>query len=1266
MIMDKISICSLNCQGLGDNKKRRDVLDYLRKKNHSIICLQDTHFTKNIENLIRSEWGYKVFFSSFSSQSRGVAIFLRNNFEYILHGSYNDQQGNVLILDIEIENHRMTFVNLYGPNSDKPNFYENLQKRILTYGNRDILIVGDWNLLLDPTKDGLNYKHINNPNARQAVLRLMTELNLFDVWREENIEQRLYTWRRKLKPGTIQMGRLDFFLISESLAHYSRDEKINPSYRSDHSIISLSLLFNETPKPKNYWKFNNSLLKNEQYIKEIKEVILNVKKQYAASPYNLENIQNINDSSFQTTINPQLFFEMLLIEIRSKTISFSTALKKKEKSDIAILTAEIKVLEDMDPTKNFDTIKTKQDELKLIREKQLQGNFIRSRARWVEQGEKASRYFCHLENRSFVSKRMTSLYDNKGNEIHDNNKISNEVYSFYSNLYSSKEQDIVDVELTEILDPDTPKLSDAQANSLEGYITLREAGEVLYKMENNKSPGSTGFSSEFFKFFWKDLGNFLVNSLNYSFDQRELSTTQKEGIITCIPKGNKSKKYIKNWRPISLLNISYKIGSGCIANRFKNILEIIIDLDQSGFVSGRFIGDNIRLLYDVINFSKEQNKTGLLLLIDFEKAFDSVAWSFIKKSLVYFNFKNDIIQWIETFYKRIKSTVIINGNPTPWFPIERGCRQGDPISPYIFLICSEVLAHMIRQNKNIKGYSLFEKEIKISQLADDTSLFLDGSQESFEYCVRTILEYAKYSGLAMNFDKTKVVWIGCEHPPDTIYLPELNFDWNPETFTVLGIEFTAELKDITDININKKITDMTKDLNNWSKRNLTPFGKIVVLKSLILSKIVHILTSLPSPSKKLIKELNSLFYNFLWDGKPDKIKRSIGRQKLINGGIQMIDLEAFDQSLKLSWLRRLFNSQSKWKELIQAKYPKIFDIPKFGNNFVEKLFENIQNPFWGDVINYLMKYTKKFYMNYKDCVSSCSFLFNENMKIGKSCIKNNILIEHNIFYIFQLKEGENFLNHNEFSRKYNIQINFLHYRSIIAAVKKYSSKFPIENTTKPHSFQPHLIVIMKTKKGVSPIYQEIIKLDYIKPSTIKWQSVTEITTEQWMNSFIKLKTSTSDTKLRWLQYRILHSILTTNRSVSKFKLDQSDLCQFCNAHSETIHHLIWSCQEVNKFWKDLATLLNRRCNHTHNFTFNEILVIFGISNQIKTDNVCDLIILMAKYFIYRCKVQRTKLNLQYFIKEVYNRYLVEKIIYENAQEFRNSWGPYEQLFQGLF
>ena len=122
--------------------------------------------------------------------------------------------------------------------------------------------------------------------------------------------------------------------------------------------------------------------------------------------------------------------------------------------------------------------------------------------------------------------------------------------------------------------------------------------------------------------------------------------SQKEGIITCIPKGNKSKKYIKNWRPISLLNISYKIASGCIASRIKSVLPSLIGREQSGFMAERFTGDNIRQVYDILSLSLEQKKPGIMLLIDFEKAFDSVAWSFIEKTLVYFNFKNDIKKWI--------------------------------------------------------------------------------------------------------------------------------------------------------------------------------------------------------------------------------------------------------------------------------------------------------------------------------------------------------------------------------------------------------------------------------------------------------------------------------------------------------------------------------------------------------------------------------------------------------------------------------------------
>ena len=171
--------------------------------------------------------------------------------------------------------------------------------------------------------------------------------------------------------------------------------------------------------------------------------------------------------------------------------------------------------------------------------------------------------------------------------------------------------------------------SEEEAYSIEGEITYLEATSFLKKMQNNKSPGSDGFTTEFFKFFWSDLGWFVVKSINFGFLNGQLSQTQREGVITCVPKGNKSRKYIKNWRPISLLNVTYKIASGCIASRIKTILPSIIDLDQSGFMSERFIGDNIRLVYDILNFSNEHKINGILLLIDFELSSMLVLLSFV-------------------------------------------------------------------------------------------------------------------------------------------------------------------------------------------------------------------------------------------------------------------------------------------------------------------------------------------------------------------------------------------------------------------------------------------------------------------------------------------------------------------------------------------------------------------------------------------------------------------------------------------------------------
>ena len=137
-----------------------------------------------------------------------------------------------------------------------------------------------------------------------------------------------------------------------------------------------------------------------------------------------------------------------------------------------------------------------------------------------------------------------------------------------------------------------------------------------------------GFTAEFLKFCWIDLHYFIILSINYSYNIIEMSNTQKPGVITCIPKPNKPKHFLKNWRPITLLNCIYKIASGCIANRIKKVL------DQTGFIKGRYVGGNIRLIYDIMHYTGQQNSPGMLLLIDFENAFHSLSWTFIEKALI--------------------------------------------------------------------------------------------------------------------------------------------------------------------------------------------------------------------------------------------------------------------------------------------------------------------------------------------------------------------------------------------------------------------------------------------------------------------------------------------------------------------------------------------------------------------------------------------------------------------------------------------------------
>lgn len=170
---------------------------------------------------------------------------------------------------------------------------------------------------------------------------------------------------------------------------------------------------------------------------------------------------------------------------------------------------------------------------------------IRARLRWAEEGEKPTKYFCSLESRNYVNKTIPKLVKEDGSIINKQEDILEEVKQFYSNLYTYQEQE-QDLKIKDILNiQNSQTLSEEEKSKLEGEITEEEIAVVLKKMKNNKSPGSDGFSADFFKFFFKDFKVFIKRAINDGYKLGILSVTQRQGLITCLPKGDKSRQYIK-------------------------------------------------------------------------------------------------------------------------------------------------------------------------------------------------------------------------------------------------------------------------------------------------------------------------------------------------------------------------------------------------------------------------------------------------------------------------------------------------------------------------------------------------------------------------------------------------------------------------------------------------------------------------------------------------------------------------------------------------
>ena len=258
------------------------------------------------------------------------------------------------------------------------------------------------------------------------------------------------------------------------------------------------------------------------------------------------------------------------------------------------------------------------------------------------------------------------------------------MHNFYKNLYSKENTPNGPTENL-ILHPKT--LTDTEKIRLDTPITKTELDEALSAMKNNKSPVMDGYSPEFLKKFWPQLGWFFLDCINECFRNGELTDSQTQGMITCIPKTGKSCNLIQNWRPISLLNTTYKLISLCITNRLHPVLSRIISTEQKGFLEGRTIADCSRLMFDIIHSCQVNNIDGLILLIDFQKAFDSLSWEYIRETLHTLNFGENFIKWITIFQEKSNSRILLNGHLSEPFVLEREPVAREIRSPHIFLLC---------------------------------------------------------------------------------------------------------------------------------------------------------------------------------------------------------------------------------------------------------------------------------------------------------------------------------------------------------------------------------------------------------------------------------------------------------------------------------------------------------------------------------------------------------------------------------------------------
>jgi len=465
-----------------------------------------------------------------------------------------------------------------------------------------------------------------------------------------------------------------------------------------------------------------------------------------------------------------------------------------------------------------------------------------------------------------------------------------------------------------------------------------------------KSSGPDGVNMGFVKDFWPELCDDIMHFLSDFHMNGKLSKGINNTFISLIPKIECLQR-LNDFRPISMVGSLYKILSKVLSNRLRRVMPSVISETQSAFIHGRQILDGIVIANEIVEDAKRLKKDLLLFKVDFEKAFDSIDWSYLEAVMKQINFPTLWRKWIMECVSTTSTYVLVNGSPTDEFKFERGLRQGDPFSPFLFLIAAGGLNVMMKVLVDVglfSGYKVgAQNHISIThlQFVDDTLLIGERSWANIRALKALLLLFEATSGLKVNFQKIMLVGVNIHDSWLAEVASVLNCKLGRVSFLYMGLPIGGDPRKLK---FWQSLIDLIKSrLSGWKSRNLTLGGRLVIIKSVFSSLPVYFLSFFKAPAG-IISSIESIF-NFFLGGCEEVRKISWINWDTIcskkeEGGLGVRRIREFNLPLLGKWCWRMrAENMSLWYRVLTARYGEV------GGKIAEE--GRFNSVWWNNLIN---------------------------------------------------------------------------------------------------------------------------------------------------------------------------------------------------------------------------------------------------------------------------------------------------------------------------